>query len=71
MGFNTSTNASVPNGSTLNYLSGSANGMSTDLAPDFIGKLAFEPGYGHFEIKDRLPAAGRLAAAAFRCSAGS
>ena len=54
MGFNTSTNALSPNGSTLNYLEGSTNGMSTDLAPDFIGKLAFEPGWGHFEIKGLL-----------------
>ena len=51
MGFATSTNALSPNSSTLNYLAGSAAGMSTDLAPDFIGKLAFEPGYGHYEIK--------------------
>jgi hypothetical protein len=51
MGFNTSSNALSPNGSTLNYLAGSTNGMSTQMAPDFIGKLAFEPGYGHYEIK--------------------
>jgi hypothetical protein len=51
MGFNTSANALSPNSSTLNYLEGSTNGLSTDLAPDFIGKLAFEPGYGHYEIK--------------------
>ncbi|MGC2109512.1 MAG: hypothetical protein WA655_08340 [Candidatus Korobacteraceae bacterium] len=51
MGFNTSANALTPNGSTLNYLAGSAYGLSTQLAPDFIGKLAFEPGYGHYEIK--------------------
>jgi hypothetical protein len=29
--------------STVNY--------STDLAPDVIAKLAFEPGFGHYEIK--------------------
>jgi hypothetical protein len=51
MGFNTSSNAASPNGSTLNYLAGSTNGFSTNLAPDFIGKVAFEPGWGHFEIK--------------------
>ncbi len=51
MGFATSANALSPNSSTLNYLAGSATGMSTDLAPDFAGKLAFEPGYGHYEIK--------------------
>ncbi len=50
-GFNNSANASSPNGSTLNYLAGSTNGFSTNTAPDFIGKVAFEPGYGHFEIK--------------------
>lgn len=67
MGFNNSTNALSPTGSTvpfgtpvtvtLNGVSTSvvaptgANGLSTDIAPDFIGKLAFEPGWGHFEIK--------------------
>lgn len=51
MGFNTSSNAAAPNGSTLNYLAGSTNGFSTNLAPDFIGKVAFEPGWGYFEIK--------------------
>jgi hypothetical protein len=67
MGFNNSSNALSPTGSTvpfgtpvtvtLNGVSTSvvaptgANGLSTDLAPDFIGKLAFEPGWGHFEIK--------------------
>jgi hypothetical protein len=51
MGFNTSSNALTPNGSTLNYLSGSTNGLSTNLAPDFAGKVAFEPGWGHFELK--------------------
>ncbi len=68
MGFNNSANALTPNGSTLNFLAGSAYGMSTNLAPDFIGKVAFEPGYGHFEIKglvrlfrDRIAAAGDTA----------
>ena len=51
MGFNTSTNALSPNGSTLNYLAGSTNGLSTQIAPDFIGKVAFEPGFGHYELK--------------------
>jgi hypothetical protein len=51
MGFNTSANALTPNGSTLNYLAGSTNGLSTQLAPDFIGKIAFEPGFGHYELK--------------------
>lgn len=34
-------------GSQLNQL---AN-YSTDLAPDVVGKLAFEPGFGHWELK--------------------
>ena len=67
MGFNTSSNALSPNGSTVNFgtpvtvtINGvstsvvaptGANGLSTDLAPDFIGKVAFEPGWGHFEVK--------------------
>jgi hypothetical protein len=50
-GFNNSANATSPNGSTLNFLAGSTNGFSTNTAPDFIGKVAFEPGYGHFELK--------------------
>lgn len=65
MGFNTSANALTPNSSTLNYLAGSAYGLSTQLAPDFIGKVVFEPGYGHYEIKglvrifrDRIAASG-------------
>jgi len=51
MGFNNSANASTPNGSTLNFLAGSTNGFSTNLAPDLISKVVFEPGWGHFEIK--------------------
>jgi hypothetical protein len=50
-GFNNSANAGSPNGSTLNYLTGSTNGFSTNLAPDLIAKVAFEPGWGHYEIK--------------------
>ena len=38
----TPTTANVVNGSTVNY--------SSNLAPDFIGKLAFEPGFGHYEL---------------------
>ena len=29
---------------------GAAANYSSNLAPDFIGKLAFEPGFGHYEI---------------------
>jgi hypothetical protein len=50
-GFNNSANAGSPSGSTLNYLAGSTNGFSTNLAPDLIAKVAFEPGWGHYEIK--------------------
>jgi len=28
-----------------------SNGVSTNLAPDLIAKVAFEPGWGHYEIK--------------------
>lgn len=55
-GFNTSPNAQSPNSQfTLNNVPG-ATGISTDLAPDFVGKVVFEPGWGHYEIK----ALGRL-----------
>jgi hypothetical protein len=50
-GFNNSANDSGVNGSTLNYLAGSANGFSTNLSPDLVAKAVFEPGWGHFEIK--------------------
>lgn len=50
-GFNNSANALSPNGSTLNYLAGSTNGFSTNLMPDFVGKVVFEPGWGHYELK--------------------
>jgi len=29
---------------------GAATNYSSNLAPDFIGKLAFEPGFGHYEV---------------------
>lgn len=50
-GFNNSANASSPNGSTLNYLAGSTNGFSTNLAPDLLSKVVWEPGWGHYELK--------------------
>jgi hypothetical protein len=50
-GFNTSPNAQSPNGNfTLSNTPG-ANGVSTNVAPDLVAKLTFEPGWGHFEIK--------------------
>src|SRR5262249_41241692 len=51
LGFAASANASSPNnGFTLSNVPGAA-GTSTDLGPDLIAKLAFEPGWGHYEIK--------------------
>jgi len=42
------------NANTLTPSSGfvpNATGISTDKAPDLIAKVAFEPGWGHYEIK--------------------
>ena len=50
-GFNNSANDAGVNGSTLNYLAGSTNGFSTNMAPDLLAKVVFEPGWGHFEVK--------------------
>jgi hypothetical protein len=50
-GFNNSANAGSPNGNTLNFLTGSTNGFSTNLAPDLLAKVAWEPGWGHYEFK--------------------
>lgn len=50
-GMQQSANALSPNGSTLNFLAGSTLGLSTVFMPDIIGKVAFEPGYGHYELK--------------------
>jgi hypothetical protein len=33
------------------FASGVAAGFSTDLAPDLIAKVNFEPGWGHYEVK--------------------
>lgn len=50
-GFNNSPNAQSPNGNfTLSNTPG-ANGVSTNLAPDLVAKVTFEPGWGHYEIK--------------------
>lgn len=51
LGLNNSINAASPNGSTLNFLAGSAYGMSTNLMPDLMAKVAWEPGWGHYELK--------------------
>ena len=55
MGLNTSQNAST-GVLLLPFLASYSSGNSTTLAPDFMAKVAFEPGWGHFEIK----ALGRL-----------
>ena len=51
LGFNNSGNATSPGSLfTLSNTPG-ANGISTDLAPDLTAKLAYEPGWGHYELK--------------------
>jgi len=50
MGLNTSPNAAT-GVNLLPYLANYSNGFSTPLAPDLLAKVAFEPGWGHFEIK--------------------
>ena len=47
---------SCPAPTSENYLCNPAasafnNGFSTNLAPDIIAKAAFEPGWGHYEVK--------------------
>jgi hypothetical protein len=50
MGLNTSPNAA--NGvNLLPYLANYSNGFSTPFAPDLLAKVAFESGWGHFEVK--------------------
>ena len=50
MGLNTSPN--TQSGSLLlPFLENYSFGNSTTVAPDLLGKVAFEPGWGHFEIK--------------------
>ena len=50
MGLNTSQNAST-GVNLLPFLPNYSNGFSTSLAPDLLAKVAFERGWGHFEIK--------------------
>jgi hypothetical protein len=47
LGFSNSANAAAPSSGFVP----NATGISTDLAPDLIAKVAFEPGWGHYEIK--------------------
>jgi hypothetical protein len=51
LGFNNSPNAQSPGSQFVLSNTPGANGISTDLAPDLIGKLVWEPGYGHYELK--------------------
>ena len=55
MGLNTSPNAAT-GVNLLPFLANYSTGHSTTLAPDLLAKIAYEPGWGHFEIK----ALGRL-----------
>jgi hypothetical protein len=48
------------------------NSLATDFMPDFVAKAAFEPGWGHFEVKglmrvfrDKIPANPLLGTAAY------
>ncbi|MDE0624756.1 MAG: hypothetical protein OXH99_00015 [Bryobacterales bacterium] len=50
-GLSSSPNAQVPAASFASSLTPGANGISTDLAPDFVGKIVFEPVRGDYEIK--------------------
>jgi hypothetical protein len=50
MGLNTSQNAAT-GVNLLPFLPNYSNGFSTSLAPDLLAKVAFEQGWGHFEIK--------------------
>ncbi|HTO68265.1 MAG TPA: hypothetical protein VMR31_00255 [Myxococcota bacterium] len=51
LGFANSGNAQSPNSQFVLSNTPGANGISTDLAPDLIGKLVWEPGFGHYELK--------------------
>ncbi|MDF0652517.1 MAG: hypothetical protein P0121_13725 [Nitrospira sp.] len=53
-GFNTSSNAQNPSNFFTTSATPGANGISTDLAPDIVGKLVWEPRYGHWEMKGLL-----------------
>jgi len=50
MGLNTSPNAAT-GVNLLPFLANYSTGQSTNLAPDLVAKMAYEPGWGHFEIK--------------------
>ena len=50
MGLNTSQN-SAAGVNLLPFLSNYSSGFSTNVAPDLLAKVAFEPRFGHIEIK--------------------
>ena len=50
MGLNTSPNAAT-GVNLLPFLANYSTGQSTTLAPDLVAKIAYEPGWGHFEVK--------------------
>jgi hypothetical protein len=50
MGLNTSLNAATGT-NLLPFLPNYSDGFSTNIAPDLLAKVAFETGWGHFEIK--------------------
>ena len=50
-GLSSSPNAQLPAATFASSLTPGANGISTDLAPDIVGKIVFEPGWGHYEVK--------------------
>jgi hypothetical protein len=50
-GLNTSPNATSPYSDIIPFAEGIANGFATNRAPDLIAKAAWEPGWGHYEIK--------------------
>ena len=51
LGFNNSPNATAPSSGFTTSITPGSNGVSTDAAPDVLGKLAFDPGWGHWELK--------------------
>ena len=50
-GLSSSPNAQVPAATFASSLPPGAIGISTDLAPDMVGKIVFEPSWGHYEVK--------------------
>lgn len=51
LGLSSSSNAQMPSSLIVTSETPGAHGISTDLAPDMIGKVVMEPGWGHWEIK--------------------